>query len=410
MSGPLLTLRLPVASMLAAHVTVPSLLILGTDAVVAATPATPVQLVHACLAMGYQAVIPASWGDELIAGRVLDRLRETDAPVLQCSCPLVARRLAIHGASLAPSVVAVASPPVATARYLRALYAPTRPYITYVGACPSADHETIDVTLTPDALASALAERGISSLAQPTEFDEILPPDRRRFFSEPGGAPSRAALRDLGAAVALAEPATDDLAADVAQHLLSGTRVLIDVAPALGCACAGMREDTDATRARASVKAVEPPRALGPVVDHDLPLILEPVTPAPALRLPDVPAPVVLTDVAVTAPQLEQRISGAIAVAAEPMPAQVDTVGRQSSGSLRAVLGTMPQSRTDAGRQLPRAYIARRRTTPRGIRGPGVGARGSSGALNRPMTRWVAVTMLVVGAGLIAAWLFQLSR
>ena len=44
--------------------TVPSVLILGTDAVLAAGPATPVQLVHACRAAGYDAVIPASWGDE----------------------------------------------------------------------------------------------------------------------------------------------------------------------------------------------------------------------------------------------------------------------------------------------------------------------------------------------------------
>jgi hypothetical protein len=46
-------------------VTSPSLVILGTDAVLAAAPATPVQLAHACLAAGYGAAVPASWGDEL---------------------------------------------------------------------------------------------------------------------------------------------------------------------------------------------------------------------------------------------------------------------------------------------------------------------------------------------------------
>jgi hypothetical protein len=271
-------------------VTVPSLLILGTDAVLAASPATPVQLVHACLAVGYQAVIPASWGDELIAGRLLERLRDITAPVIQCSCPLVARRLEPHGASLAPSIVAVASPPVATAKYLRALYAPLRPYITYAGACAAADHETIDVWLNPDALASALAERGISPLAQPTEFDSILPPDRRRFFSDPGGVPSRLAMRELPDAVSIVEASSDDFAAEVAQLLLSGSRILIDAAPSQGCACSGVTGGIAAGVARATVKVAEPPRALGPVVDHSLPLVLEAVMAAPSF--PDANTPI----------------------------------------------------------------------------------------------------------------------
>src|SRR5690348_16284732 len=45
--------------------------ILGTDALLAAAPATPVQLAHACLRGGFANVIPASWGDELIASAVL---------------------------------------------------------------------------------------------------------------------------------------------------------------------------------------------------------------------------------------------------------------------------------------------------------------------------------------------------
>src|SRR5205814_701446 len=52
------------------------IVILGTDALLAAAPATPVQLAHACLRGGYTNVIPASWGDELIASAVIRALPE----------------------------------------------------------------------------------------------------------------------------------------------------------------------------------------------------------------------------------------------------------------------------------------------------------------------------------------------
>jgi hypothetical protein len=417
-------------------VTVPSLLILGTDAVLAASPATPVQLVHACLAVGYQAVIPASWGDELIAARVLERLRETDLPVLQCSCPLVARRLATHGASLAPSVVTVAAPPVATAKYLRALYAPVRPYITYVGACAAANHEAIDVWLNPDALAGALAERGISPLTQPTEFDSILPPDRRRFFSDPGGVPSRLALRELSEEVGIVEPITEDIAAEVAQLLLSGSRILIDVALSQGCACSGVKSGVAAGIARATAKASEPPRALGPVVDHELPLLLEAVSAAPSLPASDAPVAFRIADAAAekrseaieprsfsddagprripspASPVLVDDRASPVAIASETLeaPPVVEAAGRVSAGSVRAVLGSIPQSRTDAGRQLPRAYIARRRSTPRGVRtSAATGGRRPSGPIHRPLSRWLIATAVVIGTGLLAGWLLLLS-
>src|SRR5438067_4356844 len=96
MSGPLLTGLRNGASLAVGPVTAPSLLILGTDAVLAAVPATPVQLAHACLASGFDAVIPVTWGDELVAARVLDRIRGIDTPVVQCCCPYVTRRLAAN--------------------------------------------------------------------------------------------------------------------------------------------------------------------------------------------------------------------------------------------------------------------------------------------------------------------------
>ena len=76
---------------------------LGTDAVLAASPATPVQFAHACLRAGFANVVPASWGDELIAAAVLRRLPNFGSgPVIQCSCPIVAHRLLTVGGDLRP--------------------------------------------------------------------------------------------------------------------------------------------------------------------------------------------------------------------------------------------------------------------------------------------------------------------
>ena len=377
--------------------TVPSLLILGTDAVLAAAPATPVQLAHACMAAGFHTVIPVTWGDELIASRVIERLRDADVPLVQCSCPYVARRLATHGDAIAPMLASFVSPPIATAQYLRAAYAPSRPHITYAGGCPAASHDIIDVWLSVDELKSTLAERGVSASTQPTEFDSVIPPDRRRYFSEPGGVPSRHALRQLSAPVDLVELQGDDVVVDLAQQLLSGSRALVDLAVPLGCCCSGATGSVGADAARARVRDQEPPRALSPVVDHSMRLALDgpPLSAGPPVAREVDPAP----------KAMDQRSSQPPEVTLEAAMIGADPVTRRRSppGLSRPVLGAMPLRRSEAGRQLPRAYVARRRSSPHGLRQSSVRSEGPSAPQperRQPRLAWIVAAGVAIGLGI----------
>ena len=361
--------------------TSPSLLILGTDAVLAASPATPVQLAHACHAAGYRAVVPASWGDEILAKRVLTILENTNTPLVLSCCPLVARRLGKHAADIGSMTLCAVAPPVATAAYLRALYAPASVRITYAGACQAGGHASIDAWLTPEELLSDLAGKGIAVRDQPTEFDSILPPDRRRHYSDPGGPPAPEALRRTSSGSELIELDAGDFVIDLAQQLLAGGRRLIDVAPALGCACSGAASGVPAHAARARVRAGEPPRAPSPVVDHDIDLALDVVAgpqhgelgaaASGGSRLATPRTPPSSTEQATTHMTAGQESSDPVGtVVAAPAP--LDGARRRSpTATNRSVLGAMPQSRF-SGRQLPRAYVARRRSSPKGIRQSGV--------------------------------------
>ena len=376
MSGPLLTGHVPAPLLRALPVTSPSLLILGTDAVRAASPATPVQLAHACLAAGYRSVVPASWGDELLARRIIEAIENTIAPLVVCSCPFVTRRLSRNADDIGSMVLSCVAPPVAAAAYLRALYAPAGVRITFAGACPSAGHASIDAWLTPAELLADLEKKGIRLVDQPTEFDSILPPDRRRHYSEPGGVPSREALRRASDALELVELEATDFAIELAQALLAGGPRLVDAAPALGCVCSGAGTGVAPHEARARVRACEPPRALSPVVDHDvdvgLDLVVLPGVPERA-RAAAPASPVVALGAAAVVDSSPSRIampvsSGMVASTVASAPRERETERKRSpTGSNRAIIGPMPQSRA-SGRQLPRAYVARRRSSPKGIR------------------------------------------
>lgn len=242
-----------------------SVVILGADACLAALPATSTQLVNACLAFGYDDVIPASWGDELLAVGCLDQLAaKGGGPAMACICPLVREQL--RGASgVGDAAVRLVSPPVAAALYVRATSrVPLR--ITYVGDCPGAGHPSIDLHLSPAQFLTVLAERGITPGAQrpvPNESEHAIH-DRRRHYSLPGGVPAPEWLASEGIDRTLID--LGDLASlDPAAH---GGRTLVDLAPRLGCVCSGALAGCAATDARNAVMLHEPPRSGDEVVDH----------------------------------------------------------------------------------------------------------------------------------------------
>lgn len=364
---------------------IPSIVVLGADALLAAQPATPIQLAHACALAGYQQVVPASWGDELIALASLRALRDhAQMPAIQCSCPYVAHRLLAVGTDLRPFLVSLVAPPVVLARYLRAAYAPRKLRITYVGRCPGAGDEAIDARLTPDELLAIFRDHHIDVGDQPQVFDAVLPPDRRRFRSQPGGLPTAEMLWSNGAtgvARSVAELYGDDLPVELAQHLLSGKPVLIDVAPKLGCVCSGATPDASPVEARARVAALEPPRASSPVIDETiateatLPL---PASPRSPIDVVSPPAPAASPLAAQAAPPNEptrfgadEAILGARSIASDVSSGTPPSGSRRHSptrGITRPVNGVLPTARATDGRQLPRTYVARRRFPIRGTR------------------------------------------
>jgi hypothetical protein len=248
-----------------------SIVVVGNDALIDALPALPIQLAHACLAAGFDQAVPLSWGDELVADAVLRALngKGQEGSVL-CACPLVRQRLLGSGTELAPMLVTPPAPPIALARYLRRILGPRLRTLAYVGRCPAGRTPEYDVAYAPEAFLELLRRRGIDVLAQPQVFDAVLPPDRRRYASLPGGCPSPEALWQRSRERTLVTLTDDeDLPTELAQHLLHKTPTLLDPAPALGCACSGVTTATDGQSARIAVMSLEPPRSRSPILDVD---------------------------------------------------------------------------------------------------------------------------------------------
>lgn len=347
-----------------------SVAIVGTDVVLAAFPATPVQIAHACHELGYDVVVPASWGDELVAAAALERAgARGSTPVVLCACPRVSERLVAAGGELAPFLLPLVSPPVAAARYVRALHDGAPVTVTYLGACGGALAPDIDARLTPRDFLAAVAQRGIVLGDLPRVFDSVLPPDRRRHFSLPGGLPAAAHLEALATPRRLACLTSADYAAEVAQHLLAGEPVMVDVAPRLGCACTGAGGGTPHDRARDTVASLEPPRAHAPVLDHDVAIALDatlPSAPAPAREdaaPPPRPAPARGRGAPAPAPRpLTHTPPGASPRFAGGEPTTGGSRRRSSvTGFFRGYTTDVPRTRSGEGPTLPRAYVALRR-------------------------------------------------
>jgi hypothetical protein len=238
--------------------------------VIAARPATAVQLANACLAAGYSAVVPASWGDELVAAACLEALAARgDEATVVCSCPRVAERLR-RVPSVRQSLLTFVAPPVAAARYLRARAGVTPLTITYVGDCPGAVDPAIDRYATPAALMRSLARRGIVPAQQATVMDSRVERDARRFYSLAGGVPAPNWVYAEGRGAGVVQPESSDYVAEIAHHVSERDRVVLDIAPRLGCACSGALAGEPWATARQIVTEMEPERAVHEVLDHDV--------------------------------------------------------------------------------------------------------------------------------------------
>ncbi len=274
--------------------------VLGADALLAVAPATPVQLMHACLAAGFDGVYPASWGDELTAAGCLDEmLRRGPDNVVFCACPLVRAWTEHGGHDLDPYLLRLASPPVTAARYVRALYAEREIEITYIGGCPGAEDAAIDARMQPATLLREFAKRSISVAAQPKVFESILPPDRRRFYSLPGGLPSPERLHELPVVRRTVEIQEDEPTIALAEALVAGSNAILNASPRLGCLCAGATPGRAPGSARDAVTHLEPPRAQNEVVDTSLCIDVAPSPPQP----PAVSPPPEATEPAARSPQ-----------------------------------------------------------------------------------------------------------
>jgi hypothetical protein len=244
-----------------------AVIILGADALLAARPATPIQLWHACLAAGYDLAVPATWGDELIAAEALRAAASHPETVaVMCSCPMVARAVGDGDTDLSAHLISLVAPPVATARYLRRVYGERRVHITFAGACPSAADSAIDAWLTPPELLERFSVNAIDLARQPQLFESVLPPDRRRHLSQPGGLPAAERGAVLPRARQVVEIDDADVLASLRRHLMGSVRALVDVAPRLGCACSGASPGVAASEARLAVTLLEPPRSARPVL------------------------------------------------------------------------------------------------------------------------------------------------
>jgi hypothetical protein len=245
-----------------------SVLVVGNDTLIEMLPTRPIQLARACGRVGFDLVVPLSWGDELVAQAVLAILSDRPAePAVLCTCPIVRARLLASGPELSPAMVSVVAPPVALSRHLRASLGRRLHSLAFVGRCPGAGPPDYDLTLDPQDLRELLRSRRINPEEEPDFFEDVLPPDRRRFASLPGGCPTAEHLWHRCNERVPFDIEGRDIRLDLAQALLAPQPLLVDPGPALGCSCCGVTPNTPGRLARLAVSSLEPPRSTGSVIE-----------------------------------------------------------------------------------------------------------------------------------------------
>jgi diguanylate cyclase (GGDEF)-like protein len=244
-------------------------LILSPEVAAHFYPETPEQVINACYAAGFRSVYRGVIGDELVAAEYLKLWDdESWGTLIRSTDPVVVETITSLYPELVPYLAPVTSPPVAEARYLRALY-DTELQIVYAGICPPVGMPELDAGITFHDLEQLFKLRGVNVSSMATFFTRI-PEERRRHLSTAGGLPLALleevrqtngrfrTVRGLDALPGLAQAITVD-------RLDLGFVDILSYEGALDHPLSGPREKF--FWRRSVVARSEPPRSRDPVVD-----------------------------------------------------------------------------------------------------------------------------------------------
>jgi diguanylate cyclase (GGDEF)-like protein len=244
-------------------------LILSPEVAAHFYPETPEQVINACYAAGFRSVYRGVIGDELVAAEYLKLWDdESWGTLIRSTDPVVVETITSLYPELVPYLAPVTSPPVAEARYLRALY-DTELQIVYAGICPPVGTPELDAGITFQDLEQLFKLRGVNVSTMATFFTRI-PEERRRHLSAAGGMPLALLeevrqtngrfrkVRGLDALPALAQAITVD-------RLDLGFVDILSYEGSLDHPLSGPREKF--FWRRAVVAKSEPPRSRDPVID-----------------------------------------------------------------------------------------------------------------------------------------------
>ena len=164
------------------------ILILSPEAAAHFYPATPEQVINACYAAGFRSVTRGVIGDELVAAEYLKIWADEPwGTLIRSTDPVVVDAVRTQYPELVPYLAPVTMPPIAEARYLRALYGSGQ-RIAYAGICPPVHASDLDAAITFSDLEQLFRIRGVTVPEQPVLFERV-PEERRRYLSTAGGLP-----------------------------------------------------------------------------------------------------------------------------------------------------------------------------------------------------------------------------